>query len=155
VASVVNRETVRNSLAGMLSSALVGSGKPVQVVYSYKAAQLGGQTPVMVVASRGSRRAPQENLSYSPSVVLLDAFILVLYGVVSSSGTISWSAENSDDSLDLVEKSAMEVILDNSGPNGNIWNKLWLDGTSGIDEQLLGSDIYRVERIPLAAELSI
>lgn len=149
-----NRETYRNAVATLLNAALVGTGKPAQIVYNYKIAKLDGQTPVVVVTTGGSSRGPRENLAYVPGRIDIDIFNFVLYGVVSEVGAVTWTAENSDDTLDLLEKSVLDVIMNYSGPYQNLWSRWWVNGDSEPDEVLMGSDIYRLERIPTSMEIT-
>lgn len=46
---VTNRETVRDAFTTLLSTALVGSGLPVQAVYGYKIGDFQGQSPIVIV----------------------------------------------------------------------------------------------------------
>jgi len=75
---VVNRETIRDAFTTLLSTALVGTGLPVQAVYGYKKADFQGQSPVVVIAPGGTGRGAAA-FDKTGSDVYLDVFVFVLY----------------------------------------------------------------------------
>ena len=104
---MVNRETVRDAMAALLNTALVGTGLPVQAVYAYRVGDLGGQSPVVVVSSAGSER-PRMTAAGGRTTVLLQVDVFVLY---SDEGT--WGEDDAEDRLDLIEKTIAETLHDN------------------------------------------
>lgn len=101
---MVNRETVRDAMAALLNTALVGTGLPVQAVYAYRVGDLGGQSPVVVVSSAGSQR-PRMTAAGGRTTVLLQADVFVLY-----SDEDAWGEDEAEDRLDLIEKTIAETI---------------------------------------------
>lgn len=101
---MVNRETVRDAMAALLNTALVGTGLPVQAVYAYRVGDLGGQSPVVVVSSAGSER-PRMTAAGGRTTVLLQADVFVLY-----SDEDAWGEDEAEDRLDLIEKTIAETI---------------------------------------------
>jgi len=47
----LSRKTVKEEIGSGLSTALVGSGKPVKALYTYQKGKLGGESPVLLVTS--------------------------------------------------------------------------------------------------------
>lgn len=101
---MVNRETVRDAMAALLNTALVGTGLPVQAVYAYRVGDLGGQSPVVVVSSAGSER-PRMTAAGGRTTVLLQVDVFVLY-----SDEDTWGEDEAEDRLDLIEKTIAETI---------------------------------------------
>lgn len=101
---MVNRETVRDAMAALLNTALVGTGLPVQAVYAYRVGDLGGQSPVVVVSSAGSQR-PRMTAAGGRTTVLLQVDVFVLY-----SDEDAWGEDEAEDRLDLIEKTIAETI---------------------------------------------
>lgn len=101
---MVNRETVRDAMAALLNTALVGTGLPVQAVYAYRVGDLGGQSPVVVVSSAGSER-PRMTAAGGRTTVLLQVDVFVLY-----SDEDAWGEDEAEDRLDLIEKTIAETI---------------------------------------------
>ena len=139
--NVINRETVREQFASLLSSALVGVGKPAEVVYSYQVGDFKGKSPVVVVTSAGSDRGSP--LVKSETVFFLEVYAFVLYAL--EDGT--WTEEQSEDRLDLLEKSIVDVI--NDANDSGTWQSVETNGESVIDSVEIGGDEYRYETIPI------
>lgn len=101
---MVNRETVRDAMAALLETVLVGSGLPVQAVYAYRVGDLAGQSPVVVVSSAGSER-PRMTAAGGRTTVRLQVDVFVLY-----SDEDTWGEDEAEDRLDLIEKSIAETV---------------------------------------------
>lgn len=101
---MVNRETVRDAMAALLNTALVGTGLPAQVVYAYRVGDLGGQSPVVVVSSAGSER-PRMTAAGGRTTVRLQVDVFVLYSDEST-----WGEDEAEDRLDLIEKTIAETV---------------------------------------------
>ena len=144
--NITNRETIRDAVAALLSSALVGSGLSVQSVYNYQVAQFGTESPVVVVTSSGSIRSKIAQVTRTNSSVYIDIHIFVTYTATS------WTEAQSEDRLDLIEKSVLDCIFDNQ-VNLTTWDWITQDGRSKIDEVEIGGEFYRHEVIPLKVDL--
>lgn len=104
---MVNRETVRDAMAALLNTALVGSGLPAQVVYGYRVGDLAGQSPVVVVSSAGSERA-RMTAAGGRTTIRLQVDVFVLYSDESA-----WGEDEAEDRLDLIEKTIAETVHSN------------------------------------------
>lgn len=101
---MVNRETVRDAMAALLNTALVGPGLPAQVVYAYRVGDLAGQSPVVTVTSAGSDRTRMTAAGHRTKVMLqVDVFVLY-------SDENTWGEDEAEDRLDLIEKTIAETI---------------------------------------------
>lgn len=108
-----NREASRDKLAALLQTALVGTGKPAAAVYGYQLGDFGGQSPVVLVVSSGTKRV-QGNLGVGAKN--RNEFRLTLMNFVSAADTgTSWTEANVEDRLDLLEKMESDVLADNRG----------------------------------------
>jgi hypothetical protein len=144
--SVTNRETCRDSLATLLSAALVGTGLPVKVFYGYPAGDFGGQSPAVTLASAGSYRSKETIGSCDHAVLRFDIHVFVLYTDRSS-----WNEDDAEDQLDLIEKAIAEVILSSANQGGaKPWMLLdYAEGGTSIDWTTIGGNQYRYEIIPI------
>jgi hypothetical protein len=139
--NVINRETVRDQLATLLSTALVGTGLPAQAVYNYQVGDFEGKSPVVVVTSAGTGRG--NPLISDTSVFLLEVHSFVLYAL--EDGT--WTEAQSEDRLDLLEKSIADVV--NNANDSGVWLSIMIADQSEIDGVEIGGDEYRHEMVPV------
>lgn len=139
--NVINRETVRDQLATLLNTALVGSGKPAQAVYGYQVGDFQGNSPAVVVTSVGTGRG--SSLIAGATEFPLEVHTFVLYATEDG----SWTEAQSEDRLDLLEKSITDVI--NDANDSGTWISIEMNGQSEIDAVEIGGDEYRHEVIPV------
>ena len=99
-----NRETVRDALATLISTAMVGTGKPVQAVYNYRPSEFGGQSPVVTVSSQGSER-PRLSFAGGQATHFLQVDVFVLYN-----DQASWTEDLAEDRLDLIESMLADIV---------------------------------------------
>lgn len=146
--SATNRETARDGLTTILTTALVGSGKPAQAVYGYMVGDFGGQSPVVRVMSAGSERS---EVTYDTDYYTAFFFTVECW-VLKVDPASSWTEADAEDRLDLLEKTIADTLAANYS-NGAAWDRVMPDGRSTvIDGSLLGGDDYLVEVIPVRAE---
>jgi len=140
-----NRETVREVLAELLQTALVGSGRPAQAVYSYQVGDLGGQSPVVVVSSAGSER---QRLSFqgSRATFRLNVYVFVLYTDGSD-----WNEDDAEERLDLIEKTIAETV--DVSQRTAFWESVGYAGETVCDSVEIGGEEYRRETIPIWVEV--
>lgn len=147
-ANATNRETGRDALAGLLSTALVGTGLPAQAVYGYQKSDFEGQSPVVVVLSAGTRRqrfgvGTQKYRSWFAYEVLVF--------VADADEAVSWTDADVEDRLDLIEKEIADVVADNRSTTN--WDDLKHDeGFGQILPAVVGGKPYKMEIIRLIAE---
>lgn len=146
--AAVNRETVRDGLAGLLTTALVGAGKPCQAVYNYKAGDFQGQSPVVLVTSAGSQRTHPGYTTRYENVFSLAIQVWVLYADPAA----SWGEDDAEDRIDLVEKSIADVLAANKSYAG-YWHSIDYAGPTQIVEGNLGGDDYLIEMITVKVEV--
>jgi hypothetical protein len=147
--TTIDRKTLREALATLLAAELVGTGKPVNAVYSYQVADFKGKSPVVFVTSAGAWRRNPEHSTRPTSVAYLDVNILVLY----SDGTPSWTEQHSEERLDLIEKKIGEVVANNSEDPAQPWMFLDFASRSEVTSVVIGGKDYSWEIIPLLALL--
>lgn len=150
-ADSLNRETIRDALASVLTTALVGSGLPVQAVYGYKVGDFSSQSPVVVVTSAGSDRTrPGTFETKWNTAVRLDIWVFIHYANIDRAGTVVWTEANTDDRLDLIEKEIADALLD-SPDLGGVCDEVMPAGETQIGEENFGGRLYRTEVIPVIA----
>jgi hypothetical protein len=138
-----NRETLRDALAALLTTALVGTGLPAQHVYGYPIGDFGAESPVVVVGSAGSERVRETTSSKWRDWFHLDVFVFV---VCVDAGT-TWGEDDAEDALDLIEKEIADALIDNTEA-GSV-NFFEPAGRSTVDHIVIGGDNYRREHIPV------
>lgn len=147
-ADTVNRETVRDAFATLLSSALVGTGKPVQAVYNYPyEVSQSQQTPVVCVASSGTARRA---IGIGDTRKYDNYFVLEVFTFVRDADTVAgWTEAMVEDRLDLIDKEIADTVLDNR-VNAN-WNDLGfaLDPDAIPDPSEIISDTERGYKIEM------
>jgi hypothetical protein len=146
---MIDRKALREALAALLAAALVGTGLPVNAVYSYQVADTKGKSPVVFVTSAGAWRRNPEHSARSTSIAYLDVNILVLY----SDGTVNWTEQHSEERLDLIEKKIGEIVANSSEDPTQPWMYLDFAGRSEVTSVVIGGKDYSWEIIPLNATL--
>lgn len=146
----VNRETTRDALATLLDTALVSGLGSVEAVYNYLVSDFGGRSPVVVVASAGSDRTKLARDTVGHTHVFLDIHTFVIYSVDDD----SWTEQNAEDRMDLIEKQINDVLVDNFVYPG-YWQSIDYVESSTVDVvpvKVVG-DVYRHELIRLVARI--
>lgn len=133
-----NRKTVRATLFGLLSSGLTLVSPTA--IYSYLIGDFKGQSPVVVVSSRGSERVRFTHGGRIPKHAL-KVYIFVAYA--SEDG--SWTEAQSEDSLDDVEAEIASIVDANA--KSTAWEALSQAGESVTDSVMIGGVEYRRETI--------
>jgi hypothetical protein len=142
----VNREAVRDALASLLETALVGDGLPVQAVYNYQAADFGTNNPVVVVSGDGVARPPFTHQG-NKADFYLNIHIFVLY-----SDDASWTEADAEDRLDQIEYTIADTLEANRKYVG-YWNNILYEGRSTTGSVMIGGDEYRFELIPVEVKV--
>jgi hypothetical protein len=143
----INRQTWREQLASLIDTALDSTWD----VFNYGTADFNGKARNVVIAS-GDTDYP-ELAAGSNSVETGDAefdFLITIF-ILYADASQSWTAQNSEDALDLGRKKIADVIRDNYKV-ASYWEKLVPNGRSRVgitpDE---GGPVYRYEVIPVRA----
>lgn len=120
-ANTVNRETVRDAFAALLVTALTGTGNPVYAVYNYLKGVITTEdgSPLVMVTSSGTarQRAGIGDVRWN-SYFVLEVFTFVRDAEAAN----SWTEQNVEDTLDLIEKEIADTVADNR-TNAN-WNNI-------------------------------
>lgn len=145
--NVINRQTWREQLASLIDAQLDSTWD----VFNYGTAEFNGKARNVVVAS-GDSDYPELGAD-SNEVATGDAefdFYITVFILYSDSAQ-SWTAQASENALDLGRKNIADVIRDNRKVNG-YWDKLEPSGRSrvGLSEDQ-GGVPYRYEVIPVRA----
>lgn len=121
-ASSINRKTVRDALTTGLTAVLVGSGKPVDVLYGYNAGDLGGRLCVACVVSQGTERTPPTDggglSTFDPdwsTNAFFDVLVFSAYSWANEAGELVWDEEDCQERIDLCEKIIADYLADNFG----------------------------------------
>ena len=144
--TTTNRETVRDAFVSMLTTALVGTGKPAQAVYGYLKADLGGQSPVVCVASAGTDQEKRAVTSRQKNYFYLNIHTFTLYAKDASYGE-----DDVEDIVDLLEMTIRSTISANL--NNQYWSFIEYDGRSLIDSVIISGEEYRREVIQIRLEV--
>ncbi len=141
-----SRATIRAAVADLLEDAL---SLPDGNVMRALPGGFRGATPVVLVLSGGSGRAPWEYGTTQP-VIMLDIKTYVLMGKNTKDG-VEWSSEDTEAKLDELEAVISAAIQANatSGP----WMDMHYTGRSRVEDVLtVDGFIYRRETIPIVIE---
>lgn len=144
----VDRSAVEEKLAQLLTTKLVGPGKPVQEVFDHDPDDIDKKSPVLIIESIPSNRRNPEKSKRNASLLYLNVHILVIY----ASKTESWTARNSRKALNLIEKGVCEVVADNN--ETDVWMNLDFNGQGSYEDIKMSGQQYRYEVIPLVAEVT-
>ena len=137
------RETARDALASLLSTALVGAGKSAQAFYGYPVADFQQQSPVVVLCSAGSERLMGTMATRRQSVLHFDIISFTLYADAAS----NWSEADAEDKLDAIESVVDDTIQANLVTDD--WADIGYDGKSSTGNVTIGGEQYRYEVIPI------
>ncbi len=152
MANAANRETVRDALTALLSSALTGTGNPVQSVYGYHISEFGAdgfESPVVLVLSNGSQR---ERRGLGSQVYRTFFQLSVLVFVSDAIAAESWTDANVEDRLDLIEKEIADVLAENRSTAS--WQDIkHAPAPTTILPAKLGGHSYKMETIPVIVEV--
>lgn len=144
----VSRQAPREALAALLSTALVGTGKPAAAVYDYLVGDFQGQSPVVVVAS-----GPIDRVRDSLGACYRTAFTLRCYVFVAySDPTGTWTESDAEDAIDAIEVLIADTVLANSRSVDN-WDMLGYEAPTELDSVTIGGVEYRREIITLRGEV--
>jgi len=149
-ASSTNRETIRDAFAGLLSTALVGTGKPCAAVYGYSAADFSQQSPVVTVTSWNTERTRTAFQSEGTAFDTFKCGLLVEIYTLWQDADGSYTEASAEDQLDLVEKTIADTVADNTDTAN--WQDLYFARSSESDWAAIGGCFYRTERLYLIAE---
>lgn len=133
-----NRATLRSTLAALLAGHL----PTAQRIYAYLPGTLGGETPIVALASAGTRRERMTARGSRP-VFYVDVHVFALY----ASTTDGWTEEDAEESIDQIEAGVRDFI--DATPTGEHWRSIRYGDRSRIDTILEEGFTYRHEVIPL------
>jgi len=142
-----NRSDARVELAAILSTALVGTGLPVQAVYAYQPATFNGESPVVTVSSAG---AQHPSLTHQGNMATFSYYIHVF--VLYSDADSGWTESDCETRLDLIEKTIFDTLIANRVHEG-YWNLLHQDEPSNAISVKIGGLEYRAEVITVVLEV--
>lgn len=155
-ANSLNRETLRDALAAILQTALVGAGKPADAVYGYLRGDLASDTGamplavVMIDAGGITRQRETFDAAWGVPAIGMTVETLVLYSSDDATETApaTWTEANCADRCDLLEKSIADALMDNYGAISGA-EYVTYAGPTTTDYVVIGGRMYRRELIPL------
>ena len=145
--TIANRETTRDALAALLSTALVGTGKPSQALYGYMVGDFAGQSPVVVLTSAGTEQEQRAVTSRQKNSFYFTIFTFTLY---AQDGT-TYGEDDVEDLVDLQEKTIRKTLLDNRSTAN--WAHVEYEGRSTVDTVMVAGEEYRREAIPVRVDV--
>lgn len=143
---MASRKDIRAQLKSLLQTGLVGTGKPVQVVYGGQIADFQGQSPVVVIASAGSERR-RWTFQGGRALHRFKIFVFVLY----KDEAAGWGEEDAEDALDDIEQAIADILDANAGKCDH-WKSLLYNGASDCGGVPVGGQEYRLETISVEAQ---
>ncbi len=116
-ADTKNRETVRDAVATLFETNLVGTGKPLAEVANFQKSKIT-KTPLLEVLSAGSSRTKKGigTKKYA------NVFYLELHTLIRDSDETGYTEQQREDLLDLIDKKIGDVIAENE--SGSAWDQL-------------------------------
>lgn len=141
--NVVNRQTIREALATKIDAVLDTTWD----VYNYATKAVAFEKARNVVVFSDTTHYPEMAAGETDSDFEFRFFIAIF--ILYANDELSWTAQNSEDALDLGRKSVTDVLKDNIS-NGSTWADLRVTGPSRVSivsEQ--GGEPYRFESIPV------
>jgi len=120
-ADTKNRETVRDAVATLFASALVGDGKPCAEVANCQKSKIT-TTPLVMVMSAGSSRT-QKGIGTSK---YNNVFFLEVHTLIRDSDDTGLTDQQREDLLDLIDKEISDTVADNE--TNAAWDRLTFAG---------------------------
>ena len=146
--NVASRKTLRQALAAAMETDLVGPAHAAQKLLRYKPSKFDDKTThIIVITSGPTTRTRIAMPTQVHSFVEFEIWTFVLYA-----GT-GWTAEQSEDKRDDMEKEIMDWIMDHAD-NSNLWEGLQLSASTEVDTKTLDGVTYRTEVFPVQMEAS-
>jgi short subunit dehydrogenase-like uncharacterized protein len=142
-----SRSQVIETLYTLLSTALVGTGLPVQAIHKVKMSDFGGQGPVVVVLDAGIQRqtATQGEKRFRN-------YVRVEVNVFVPTPRTGWTAQDAETARYTIEQLIAGVVVDNRQVAG-AWS--FLDYGPEYSETVefvdAGGNRYELEVLPLLA----
>ena len=139
--NVTHRTDIRQVLAALLETALVGTGKPADVVYRYRKSKIDKNFAICVCSSNVNREK-QAQPTRVTNYIDLEIMIFTIYAADN------FTEEQSEDKADDLEKAVSDVLMDNDSTDD--WEQLAFNGDSEYDVAVLvNGKTYRIETIPV------
>lgn len=135
-----SRETIRDALVTLLTTALVGTGLPVKTVSGSKVDTLAGVTPLVAVLSAGTHR---KRITYQGTI---PTFYLEIQVWVRQA-TTGWTNAQAEDALDEIEALIASVFADEVATAN--WSLLEYSDRSTVLELTVAGLAYYMECIPV------
>ena len=145
--TTMNRETARDALTTLFSTALVGTGKPAQSVFGYLPGDFGNASPVVALGSAGTEPEQRAVTSRQKNNFYFNVYVFVAYAVAGT----TWGEDDAEDRLDLIEKTIRDTIAANRSTAN--WAFIEYEGRSSVDSSIVGGVEYRREIIPIRIEV--
>lgn len=145
--TIANRETGRDALVSLLSTALVGTGKPATAVFGYRKGDFDGASPVVTVTSNGTGQEQKAITSRQKNEFFYEITTFTLYALKDT----TWGEDDTEDRMDLLEKTIRETIAGNVSTVN--WAFLEYAGKSEIYDALISGVKYCMEVIPVRMEI--
>ena len=147
---VPSRATARKALASWLK----GSVQSVQTVYHYQNDDIKGESPVIRIMGSGSFR-PRITMKGSRSIFALTIQLLVIFKDQDpDTKEITWTPEQAEDRLDLVEAEVARVLYYSDIPSGCPILSIEQSATSAIRKDVISGTTYLNELMPVQVELN-
>lgn len=145
---MIARSTVRKEFAALLDTALVGTGKPAQVVYDHRVSDFAGASPVVVVSSGPIQRLIENLGNCDHAVILLHVYVFVLY----ADGAGTWDEADAEDAVDAIEAIIAETVINNQ--HGVNWNSAaYVEAPTDLTGVVIGGQEYQRELIQIKFEV--
>lgn len=147
--TVLNRATVRAAFSAGVAAAVSGTGKPAEIVYDYMPDTLQGQSPVVLVLSRGVRRA----IRGMGAKKYDNQFDLEVHVLVYDGESNPLTPAQREDKVDEIEAAVAEYCVQNQ--NSATWRALTYTPettTEILVTKFFDGVPYRFEVIPVQVE---
>lgn len=143
-----SRETSRDALTTLLTTALTGAGNPCQAVIGHKPTKndIKNRSPLVAVMSRGSDR-----VRFTFEGGRLEALLTIQIWVLGSDASGSWTAALAEDKLDEIEADIFNTLEQNCSTDNWAW--ISYDGESVADDIPYDGTPYIVENIPIRVKV--
>lgn len=135
---MADREVVRDALAGLLTTALVGTGKPCKEVVGYKPSTIT-KAPLVAVLSAGAKRG-YDSVGHMAAIF----YFAIVSFVPDADAASSWTENNVEDRLDAIEKAIAGVVEANRSTAN--WTDLdYSDEQSVVEDVTISGAPYTTE----------
>lgn len=147
--TTANRKDAREALAALIQASLVGTGKPLQVVYDHGRDDPQGQAPGVMITGLGTMRTQHGMKGDKWRTTFRLGLVIWVAGAEGSR-----DQDDVEDQLDDIEEAIAEIVAANRSSEGD-WEYLSYEERFSEVQYITGQEgkTYLMEVVPIMARM--